>query len=149
MREGIKHREGPQRVLPFFVGTHQLPGVSGVPGKILTKKLDGPYVVVYISSMKRASITEAKNHLSQLLEEVKSGTTILILERNRPVARLEPVAAEEGTNDERISSLVAQGLATAPYKQFDVASFLSREMVRLPAGASAVRALRSEREQGI
>lgn len=98
--------------------------------------------------MKRASITEAKNHLSRLLEEVKSGTTILILERNKPVARLEPVAAEEATNDERVASLVAQGLATAPHRRLDVASFLSRAMVRLPTGVSAVQALVSEREHG-
>jgi len=98
--------------------------------------------------MKRASITEAKNNLSRLLEEVKSGATILILERNRPVARLGPVAAEEATNDERVSSLVAQGLAAAPHNQFDAAAFLSRAMVRLPAGTSAVATLREERERG-
>jgi antitoxin (DNA-binding transcriptional repressor) of toxin-antitoxin stability system len=86
--------------------------------------------------------------LSKLLQEVKSGTTILILERNRPVARLEPVAAEEATNDERVASLVAQGLATAPRRRLDIASFLSRAMIRLPMGASAVQALLSEREQG-
>jgi prevent-host-death family protein len=98
--------------------------------------------------MKRASITEAKNNLSRLIEEVKSGTTILILERNRPVARLEPVAADEATNNDRVSALVAQGLATAPHKRFDAASFLSRAMVRLPAGTSAVDALLTERERG-
>lgn len=98
--------------------------------------------------MKRVSITVAKNHLSRLLEEVKSGTTILILDRNKPVARLEPVAADRTTNDDRVATLVQQGLATAPRRRLDVAAFLSRKMIRLPAGASAVGALLSEREQG-
>ncbi len=98
--------------------------------------------------MKKASITEAKNNLSRLLEEVKSGTTIIILDRKTPVARLEPVAAEEGTNDERVASLVAQGLATAPRRRLDTASFLSRPAVRLPDGVSAVRVLLSERQGG-
>lgn len=96
--------------------------------------------------MKKASITEAKNHLSQLLEEVKAGETILILERHKPVARLGPVAADETTNDERVARLEAQGLATSPHHRLDVKSFLSRKMVRLPAGASALRLLLSERE---
>jgi prevent-host-death family protein len=98
--------------------------------------------------MRKASITQAKNHLSQLLEEVKSGTTILILDRNKPVARLEPVAAEGATNDERVASLVAQGLATAPRRPLDAAAFLSRKMIRLPARTTALQALMEEREHG-
>jgi prevent-host-death family protein len=91
---------------------------------------------------------EAKNNLSRLLEEVKSGTTILILERNKPVAGLEPVAADEATNDDRVASLVAKGLATAPRRRLDVGSFLLRKMIRLPAKASLVRDLLEERAQG-
>jgi prevent-host-death family protein len=98
--------------------------------------------------MKKASITEAKNHLSRLLEEVKSGTAIIILNRNKPVARLEPVASDEATNDDRVASLVAQGLATAPRRRLDVASFLSRKMIRLPERTGAVKALLEERAQG-
>ena len=98
--------------------------------------------------MKKASITETKNHLSRLLDEVKSGTTILIMDRDKPVARLEPVAAEERTNADRIAVLVRDGLAAAPRKRFDVHAFLSRKTVRLPPGVSAVQALLSERESG-
>jgi prevent-host-death family protein len=98
--------------------------------------------------MRKANISETKNHLSKLLEEVKNGTTILILDRNRPVARLEPVATDEQSNTERVAALVHGGLAAAPSHPFDAAAFLSRRMVRLKAGASAVRALLSEREEG-
>jgi prevent-host-death family protein len=97
--------------------------------------------------MKKANITETKNNLSRLLEEVRNGTTILIVDRNRPVARLEPVASEEQGGDELIGALVREGLAAAPRKRFDAAAFLGRKMVRLASGASAVRALLREREE--
>jgi len=99
--------------------------------------------------MKKASITETKNHLSRLLDEVKAGTTILIMDRDKPVARLEPVATAERTGAERAVALVRDGLAAAPRGRFDVQAFLSRKaVVRLPAGASAVQALLAERESG-
>ncbi len=98
--------------------------------------------------MKKANITETKNNLSRLLEEVKSGTSILIVDRNRPVARLEPVAAEEHPGDGPVGALVREGLAAAPRRRFDAAAFLGRKMVRLSAGVSGVQALLREREEG-
>ncbi len=98
--------------------------------------------------MKKASITETKNHLSRLLDEVKAGTTILIMDRDKPVARLEPVAAAERTDADRAAALVRDGLAAAPRGRFDVQAFLSRKAVRLQAGAGAVQALLAERESG-
>ena len=43
--------------------------------------------------MKKASITEAKNNLSALIDGLKGGSAVLIVDRGRPVARLEPVTA--------------------------------------------------------
>lgn len=43
--------------------------------------------------MKNATVTEAKNRLSALLDLVRNGERILILDRGVPVARLEPVVA--------------------------------------------------------
>ncbi len=40
--------------------------------------------------MQRATATEAKDGLSALLDRVKAGKTILIMDRGVPVARLEP-----------------------------------------------------------
>ncbi len=50
--------------------------------------------------MKTASITQTKNQLSTLIEEVKRGETVLILDRGKPVARL--VAAAGSDDDESI-----------------------------------------------
>jgi prevent-host-death family protein len=41
--------------------------------------------------MKKASITEAKNNLSALIDSVKGGSPVLIVDRGRPVARLEDI----------------------------------------------------------
>jgi prevent-host-death family protein len=61
--------------------------------------------------MKRASITEAKNGLSALIDRVRHGDAIVIEDRGVPVARLEPVAAP-GRNAAhgRVARLVRQGV---------------------------------------
>lgn len=41
--------------------------------------------------MGTTTITQAKNGLSALIDRVQAGESIVILERGRPVARLEPV----------------------------------------------------------
>jgi prevent-host-death family protein len=39
--------------------------------------------------MERASISQLKNSLSAYLDKVRSGVTVLVLDRNRPIARIE------------------------------------------------------------
>jgi prevent-host-death family protein len=54
--------------------------------------------------MKKASITEAKNHLSALIDGLKRGSPVLIVNRGRPVARLEPVTGlGDSEQDGRLS----------------------------------------------
>ncbi|MFQ5739357.1 MAG: type II toxin-antitoxin system Phd/YefM family antitoxin [Acidobacteriota bacterium] len=61
--------------------------------------------------MKTATLTETKNRLSALIDQVRHGETILILDRGRPVARLASVIAEEGAVPEgRIARLERQGI---------------------------------------
>lgn len=97
--------------------------------------------------MKKASITETKNNLSRLIEEVKSGNSILITDRKIPVARLEPVH-ERGMRDfERARILVREGLASGPRHSLDLECFLSRKKAMLTGRKSAVRALVEEREE--
>jgi prevent-host-death family protein len=59
--------------------------------------------------MRRATITEAKNGLSALLEQVKSGESILITDRGVPVARLEPARSSED-DDDRLRRLERAGI---------------------------------------
>jgi prevent-host-death family protein len=61
--------------------------------------------------MKKASITEAKNHLSALIDGLKKGSPVLIVDRGRPVARLEPVTSlGEGEQDGRLLRLIREGI---------------------------------------
>ena len=96
--------------------------------------------------MKRATLTETKNNLSALVDQVQHGETILILDRGRPVARLESVLGEDDPEG-RLARLERQGLlrrASAP---------LPLEILTAPPptpaeGASALAALLAEREEG-
>ena len=44
--------------------------------------------------MKKARIAELKNNLSRYLEHVRGGGSVLVLDRDRPVARIVPLASE-------------------------------------------------------
>ena len=66
--------------------------------------------------MEKATISEIKNHLSAYLKKVKAGQSILILDRDQPVARLERVERDEHPDD-RLTRLERAGLirrATRP-----------------------------------
>jgi prevent-host-death family protein len=95
--------------------------------------------------MKKASITDTKNNLSRLLDEVKSGATILILDRNKPVARLEPVAADSDTNSDRIAHLVRRGLLNTPRRTLDLRDFLAWKRPGLSSEVNAVQVLIDDR----
>ena len=68
--------------------------------------------------MHRASISEAKNGLSALIDRVRQGESIIIEDRGVPVARLESVVAPgKGVSLGRASRLLRQGIlrpASAP-----------------------------------
>ena len=96
--------------------------------------------------MKRATITEAKNGLSALIDQVRAGETILITDRGVPVARLEPASAMTGDDDGRIERLVRAGLATRGSGDFT--EFLRRAPVATIDGASVVELVLEERESG-
>ena len=49
--------------------------------------------------MKTASITEARNQLSALIDLVRAGESVVITDRGRPVARLVPETADATGDD--------------------------------------------------
>ena len=46
--------------------------------------------------MKKAKIAELKNHLSRYLDHVRSGGSVLVLDRGQPVAQIVPLARPTG-----------------------------------------------------
>jgi prevent-host-death family protein len=98
--------------------------------------------------MKKASITEAKNRLSALIDGLKAGAPVLIMDRGRPVARLEPVTtAAEGEQDGRLTRLIRDGVVNPGRVPLSRALF--REQPPRPKrGASGVATLIAERREG-
>ena len=98
--------------------------------------------------MKTASITEAKNNLSALIDGLKGGSAVLIMDRGRPVARLEAVTnAGRQDDDGRLARLIRQGVvrpARAPLPQ----SLFTESPPTPKGGASALEALLAERREG-
>ncbi|HET9436062.1 MAG TPA: type II toxin-antitoxin system prevent-host-death family antitoxin [Candidatus Limnocylindrales bacterium] len=95
--------------------------------------------------MRTATVTQAKNGLSALLDRVRAGESILILDRGRPVARLEPAAGYPDA-DGRLARLERAGvvrIGTAP----PPLDLLRQPGPALAGGASAVEALLEERRE--
>lgn len=95
--------------------------------------------------MKKASITEAKNNLSALIDRVKGGSPVLIVDRGRPVARLEAVTSI-GSEDDRLARLVRDGLVR-PARGVTPKAVIASPPPRAKKGASGVRALLDERRE--
>ena len=94
--------------------------------------------------MKKANIAEAKNRFSALIDIVRGGETILIVDRDIPVARLEPAARTAQGRIERLQrkGVVRAGSGRAPLE-------LLREPPPAAArGRSGVEALLDERREG-
>jgi len=96
--------------------------------------------------MKRASISEAKNRLSALLEKVKQGQSIVIEDRGVPVARLEPITAVPDPGG-RLARLERQGFIRRAKTPLDM-SLLRTPPPAASGGPSASEILIEERRDG-
>lgn len=107
--------------------------------------LDAPDAKGYKGPMKTATVTEAKNRLSALIDQVKAGETVTILDRGTPVARLEPVVAHP-EQEGRLQRLSRAGLVRLP-SQSDRPAL--GDLPPAPAAkSSVVAALIEERRTG-
>ena len=98
--------------------------------------------------MKKASVTEAKNNLSALIDSLKSGSPVLIVDRGRPVARLEPVIGRQETEqDGRLSRLVRDGVVR-PRRTRPPQTLFNSPPPRINGDVSAVAVLIQERREG-
>lgn len=99
--------------------------------------------------MKMATISETKNSLSALLDRVRHGETVLVTDRGRPVARLEPVESptQSGPDDGRLARLERAGII----RRAREASLEQIARIAPPAplaGADIVATLLDERRSG-
>ena len=103
----------------------------------------------YLGLMKKASISELKDKLSALIDGVQRGAPLLIVDRGRPVARLEPLTgpAQGEDAEDRIARLERMGTLRRGRGKLPPA-LLTADLPRPSAGASAVAALLEERSEG-
>jgi len=96
--------------------------------------------------MKKAKIAILKNNLSRYLAHVRGGGSVLVLDRDRPVARLVPLPSSgvRGAS-ERLARLERQGLIRRGTIGRSAGSAM-RKPARLPGGV--LRGLLEERERG-
>ncbi len=95
--------------------------------------------------MRRATITQAKNQLSSLIDLVRAGETVLITDRGRPVAQLVDARVPSADDDQgRLARLQRQGVVRVGARP---SGALSPPPVP-QAGASLLAALLAERESG-
>lgn len=96
--------------------------------------------------MEKVSVSQLKDQLSAYLKKVRAGQTLVVTDRNKPIARLEPIGPSAG-DSERIAELVRQGLVSMP-KAPPLTIEEIRRMRPVVPGARLLEALLEERESG-
>ena len=95
--------------------------------------------------MKTASISQTKNQLSALIDQVRQGETIVITDHDRPVAKLVPAQAEKG---EEAAGALAQLERKGIIRRGNGEVHLLAPRIKPREGASTVAALLEDREPG-
>lgn len=94
-----------------------------------------------------ATVSETKNRLSALIDRVRAGESVLILDRGIPVARLESAASAPDIASGRLARLERAGIVNRAASD-PPEDLLSRRPPSPRDGTSALRMLLEEREQG-
>jgi antitoxin (DNA-binding transcriptional repressor) of toxin-antitoxin stability system len=97
--------------------------------------------------MKYAKIGELRDGLSRYIDEVREGTEILVLDRDRPVARIVPAGGASpapGGDAKRLLDLERRGLLRRGKGRYP--AVLKGQPVKVRG--SVLADLRSERESG-
>ena len=97
--------------------------------------------------MEKTNISNLKNRLSSYLKKVQAGETVLIMDRNRPIARIERVTGALA-DEEWLARLEAAGVISRPIRPMspEVRKMLLSKGPR--AKKSVLEALLEERREG-
>lgn len=94
--------------------------------------------------MEKATISQLKDRLSAYLKKVRAGRSILIVDRDQPIARLERIEPGAAADD-RLARLERAGILRRGKGRVDTAG-LRRDVPR--ARASVLGALLDDRREG-
>ena len=95
--------------------------------------------------MKNARISELRDSLSEYLARVRKGETVIVYDRDTPIARIEPIAPAPGNWPEWIREAERRGIITPPRIR-DGAKLPDPVKPRKPVGL--LEALLEERRTG-
>lgn len=97
--------------------------------------------------MKSVNIAELKNRLSYYLRAVRKGESVLVRDRDRVIARIEPAGDQAGGSDEeRLAELERRGILRRG-KGSGVSSELLARRIRSSRRVDLVETVLREREQ--
>lgn len=96
--------------------------------------------------MKTTTITDAKNRLSALIDLVRAGESVVITDRGRAVARIEPIGTVSDSTGRLLrlqrAGLIRIGTAAPPL------DLLRTAPPQLSSGASGMEAILEDRRSG-
>ncbi|MBX9579621.1 MAG: type II toxin-antitoxin system prevent-host-death family antitoxin [Gemmataceae bacterium] len=90
----------------------------------------------------RVSVSKLKARLSEWLGSVRAGRTVVVTDRGKPIARIDPVGWADDPEGQ-LAALVAAGLARPAEHKLGV-EFFDRPRVKDPGGR-VLKALLTER----
>jgi prevent-host-death family protein len=64
--------------------------------------------------MKNARISELRDNLSQYIARVRKGETLIVYDRNTPVARIEPIVADDEDLPDWAREAMQKGILSPP-----------------------------------
>lgn len=97
--------------------------------------------------MYKANVSYTRNHLSEILSRVREGETILIVDRQQPVARLEPVTGSSASGLPWQADLVRRGLVRQGRGRLDPNAFRALPLPTPRREGDIVAALHADREE--
>jgi antitoxin (DNA-binding transcriptional repressor) of toxin-antitoxin stability system len=101
----------------------------------------------YNGHMEKATVSKLKDNLSAYLRKVRAGHSVVIYDRDVPIARLERIEST-GSGSDRLALLRAQGLTRPPSRPLSPARLRSSLANALPRDARLLEALREDRDAG-
>lgn len=93
--------------------------------------------------MIKASISNLKNRLSDYLRKVQAGHSVIVCDRDVPIARIERI--DNGAGNDRLAAIRALGISHPPKKRLTVALLARWTPVHVPA-AQLTKALLEDRD---
>ena len=96
--------------------------------------------------MKKASVSNLKNNLSAYLRKVRAGQSVVIYDRDVPIARLERIESS-AQGSARLALLCAQGVTRPPVQRRSAAGILAVLSTPLPRSARLLDAVQLDRAE--